>query len=145
MRKTLLVLVLLLGLLTGCNSDLGSGKMIEINQSELTDLSAKKEPYFLYATSILETDSESESIIKLDMQSAIKDEKVDVYYLDLHKANINFDELEALNLESSTSNLAFYHDGVFKEEIDLLDIDENELSSQVQEFIQKIKSRYLDN
>ncbi|MCY8232006.1 hypothetical protein [Priestia endophytica] len=144
-----LVLLLML-IVSACGSDdvSGSGKATELNLEEVKAFQDDKKTGFLYVKSAFDSDSDKESdqMNLREIQSIAEAEKIDFYVFDgkeLPESELYEQDTSKMTIEQYTGTFAFYQDGKMKEELDFTDFSEDEIPSEVEEFVQNMKEEYL--
>ena len=141
-----LVLLLVL-VISACESDGvkgGIGKATELDLKEVKAFMDDKKTGFLYVKSAFDSDSDKESdrMQLKEIERVAKAEKIDFYVFDakeLPTSELYEQDTSKRTLEQYSGTFAFYQEGEIKEELDFTDISEDDVSSEVEKFVQNMK------
>ncbi|ECP9029944.1 hypothetical protein [Peribacillus frigoritolerans] len=143
------LVLLLVWVVSACGSDGvsgGSGKATELNLEEVKAFMDDKKTGFLYVKSALDVDKESDQMHLKIIEDVAKTDKIDFYVFDeseLPKSEFSEQDISKLTVEQYSGTFAFYLDGEMKEELDFSDLSEEDVSNEVEKFVQKVKQDYL--
>ncbi|MEC0301182.1 hypothetical protein [Peribacillus frigoritolerans] len=148
------LVLLLVWVVSACGSDGvsgGSGKVTELTLDEAKEFQPNKETGFVYVRDSLESEEEDDKNQFKEIKRVAEAEEIDFYVAN----GKDFPQLTAEEweegkepikiLDQKNGTLAYYEDGEMMEEMDFMYIDEEELYSKIEKFVQKIKSDYIDN
>lgn len=146
--------LLLVLVISACSSDGvsgGSGKVIDLTLEEAKEFQPNKETGFVYVRDSLESEEKDDKNQFREIKRVAEAEEIDFYVAN----GKDFPQLTAEEweegkepikiLDQKNGTLAYYEDGEMMEEMDFMYTDEEELYSKIEEFVQKVKSDYIDN
>ncbi|MFC9598111.1 hypothetical protein ACFTQL_09380 [Peribacillus butanolivorans] len=141
-----LVLLLVL-VVSACGSNGvygGIGKATELDLKEVKAFMDDKKTGFLYVKSAFDSDSDKESdrMQLSEIERVAEAEKIDFYVFDakeLPTSGLYEQDTSKRTLEQYSGTFAFYQEGEIKEELDFTDISEDEVSGEVEKFVQNMK------
>ncbi|WP_249598703.1 hypothetical protein [Peribacillus frigoritolerans] len=132
---------------SACESDGvngGIGKATELDLNEVKAFMDDKKTGFLYVKSAFDSDSDKESDrMKIsEIERVAEAEKIDFYVFDakeLPTSELYEQDTSKRTLEQYSGTFAFYQEGDIKEELDFTDISEDDVSGEVERFVQNMK------
>ncbi|MEP9409019.1 hypothetical protein ABKP09_22170 [Peribacillus frigoritolerans] len=141
-----LVLLFVL-VVSACESDGVNGaigKATELDLKEVKAFMEDKKTGFLYVKSAFDSDSDKESdrMQLSEIERVAEAEKIDFYVFDakeLPTLELYEQDTSKRTLEQNSGTLAFYQKGEIKDELNFTDISEDDVSGEVEKFVQKMK------
>lgn len=133
--------------ISACESDGvngGLGKATELDLKEVKAFMDDKKTGFLYVKSAFDSDSDKESdrMQLSEIELVAEAEKIDFYVFDakeLPTSELYEQDTSKRTLEQFSGTFAFYQEGEIKEELDFTDISEDDVSGEVEKFVQNMK------
>ncbi|MGW8426454.1 hypothetical protein ACWGJQ_13280 [Peribacillus simplex] len=142
-----LVLLFVL-VVSACESDGVNGEIGKANElafKEVKTFMDDKKTGFLYVKSAFDSDKESDRMKLSEIEHVAEAEKIDFYVFDakeLPSLELYEQDTSKRTLEQYSGNYAFYQDGEMKEELDFTDISEDDVSGEIEKFVQNMKRDY---
>lgn len=141
------LVVLFVLVVSACESDGvngGIGKATELDLKEVKAFVEDKKTGFLYVKSAFDSDSDKESdrMQLSEIERVAKAEKIDFYVFDakeLPTSELYEQDTSKRTLEQYSGTFAFYQEGEIKEELDFTDVSEDDVSGEVERFVQNMK------
>ncbi|MFE0506905.1 hypothetical protein ACWF7H_09720 [Peribacillus butanolivorans] len=139
-----LVLLLIL-VVSACGSNDvngGIGKATELDLKEVKAFMDDKKTGFLYVKSAFDSDKESDRMQLSEIERVAEAEKIDFYVFDakeLPTSELYEQDTSKRTLEQYSGTFAFYQEGEIKEELDFTGISEDDVSGEVEKFVQNMK------
>ncbi|CEG24543.1 hypothetical protein [Peribacillus simplex] len=141
------LVLLLVFVVSACESDGvngGIGKATELDLKEVKAFMDDKKTGFLYVKSAFDSESDKESDrMKLsEIERVAEAEKIDFYVFDakeLPTSELYEQDTSKRTLEQYSGTFAFYQEGEIKEELDFTEISEDDVSGEVEKFVQNMK------
>ncbi|MCK1994916.1 hypothetical protein GW626_01530 [Peribacillus muralis] len=130
---------------SACESDGvngGIGKATELDLKEVKTFIDDKKTGFLYVKSAFNSDKESDRMKLSKIKCVAEAEKIDFYVFDakeLPTSELYEQDTSKRTLEQYSGTFAFYQEGEIKEELDFTDISEDDVSGEVEKFVQNMK------
>lgn len=138
-----LPLTIAITLFTGCSDGeiQENNHLKSLDKEQVQEFMENRDTGFLYIKSAFKSRSEEESVYINEIKHAAVDEKIDFYLFDAslyHKDHWEF------GVSQYSRTLAFYKNGEMKDVLDFTDIEEDDVSIEVEDFIQQVKHNYSD-
>jgi hypothetical protein len=120
----------------------GSGKATELNLREVKAFMDDEKTGFLYVKSAFDSDKELDRMQLSEIERVAEAEKIDFYVFDakeLPTSELYEQDTSKRTLVQYSGTFAFYQEGEIKEELDFKDISVNDVSGEVEKFVQNMK------
>ncbi|MED4635753.1 hypothetical protein P9443_23080 [Peribacillus frigoritolerans] len=122
----------------------GIGKATELNLREVKAFMDDEKTGFLYVKSAFDSDSDKEldRMQLSEIERVAEAEKIDFYVFDakeLPTSELYEQDTSKRTLVQYSGTFAFYQEGEIKEELDFKDISVNDVSGEVEKFVQNMK------
>ncbi|MED3996118.1 hypothetical protein P4647_15885 [Peribacillus frigoritolerans] len=122
----------------------GIGKATELNLREVKAFMDDEKTGFLYVKSAFDSDSDKEldRMQLSEIERVAEAEKIEFYVFDakeLPTSELYEQNTSKRTLVQYSGTFAFYQEGEIKEELDFKDISVNDVSGEVEKFVQNMK------
>lgn len=137
--RILLLVSLIIHLLTACSQN--THPLNELNVDEIKGFIRNDDSGFLYIKSALDSHNESDEQQLREIERIAQEESVSVSVFD--QGNYNGD-LSDLGITQYTRTIAYYQNGEVVKDLDFMNLSEDQITSEIRNFIQDTKFEFMD-